>query len=44
MIGLEELVEAGDEQSGLRGHGGGGTQVVALELMWGVADEWSGTN
>ena len=34
-IGLEELVEAGDKRLGSRGHGRGGTQVVALELMQG---------
>ena len=28
------MVGVGDERSGLRVHGGGGTRAVALELMW----------
>ena len=28
------MVEVGQERSGLRVHGGGGTRAVALELTW----------
>ena len=29
-----DTVEVGQERSGSRGHGGGGTQAVGVELTW----------